>query len=329
MLALDLEKYDFSRGSQSLVRATEGTILDRLPPRIRIRKDAPLEFPHILVLIDDPKDRVIGTISEKKEGLPVIYDFDLMMNSGHLTGRLVDDDTLENGVIHNLELLSRPDVFYPKYKVSPNNGILLFAVGDGNHSLATAKAIWEDLKPTVGMDHPARYALVEIENIHDDGLVFEPIHRVLFNTKLDVKQVLYDHFGGNLTLEKVNSQDELIKNVKKEVKGSHRFGLIKANELLLGIITHPIANLAVGSLQPILDRYVKEGNATSIDYVHGDEAVFTLGRQPGNSGIYLPAMPKDELFRTVLLDGALPRKTFSMGEAHEKRFYMEARKIVP
>jgi len=329
MLALDLEKYDFSRSSQSLVRATEGTILDRLPPRIRIRKDAPLEFPHILVLIDDPKDRVIGTISEKKEGLPVIYDFDLMMNSGHLTGRLVDDDTLENGVIHNLELLSRPDVFYPKYKVSPNNGILLFAVGDGNHSLATAKAIWEDLKPTVGMDHPARYALVEIENIHDDGLVFEPIHRVLFNTKLDVKQVLYDHFGGNLTLEKVNSQDELIKNVKKEVKGSHRFGLIKANELLLGIITHPIANLAVSSLQPILDRYVKEGNATSIDYVHGDEAVFTLGRQPGNSGIYLPAMPKDELFRTVLLDGALPRKTFSMGEAHEKRFYMEARKIVP
>ncbi len=329
MLALDLEKYDFSRGSQSLIRATEGTILDRLPPRIRIRKDAPLELPHILVLIDDPKDRVIGTISGKKAELPVIYDFDLMMDSGHLTGRLIDDDSLENDVIHNLELLSRPDVFYPKYKVNPDNGILLFAVGDGNHSLATAKSIWEELKPSVGMDHPARYALVEIENIHDEGLAFEPIHRVLFNTKLDVKQALYDHFGGNLTFEKVNSQDELIKSVKKEATGSHRFGLITANELLLGLIDHPIANLAVGSLQPILDRYIKEGNASSIDYVHGDEAVFTLGRQAGNAGIYLPAMPKDELFRTVLLDGALPRKTFSMGEAHEKRFYMEARKIVP
>ncbi len=329
MLALNLEKYDFSIGSQSLIRATEGTILDRLPPRIRIRKDAPLELPHILVLIDDPKDRVIGSVSEKKEQLPIIYDFDLMLNSGHLTGRLVDDDALEEGVIHNLELLARPDVFYPKYRVNPDNEILLFAVGDGNHSLATAKAIWEELKPTVGMDHPARYALVEVENIHDDGLEFEPIHRVLFNTRMDIKQTLYDHFGANLTFIKVNNHEALIADVKKEVKGSQRFGLIKPNEILLGIIDQPIANLTVGSLQPLLDRYIKEGNAGSIDYVHGDEAVFTLGRQPGNAGIYLPAMPKHELFRTVLLDGALPRKTFSMGEAHEKRFYFEARKIVP
>lgn len=329
MLALDLERYDFTKGSQSLIRATEGTILDRLPPRIRIRKDAPLEFPHILVLIDDPRDKVIGTIAEQKEHLPVVYDFDLMLNSGHLTGRLVSDDALETSVIHNLELLARPDVFYPKYKVNAENGILLFAVGDGNHSLATAKAIWEELKPTVGMDHPARYALVEIENIHDEGLAFEPIHRVLFNTRLDIKQALYDQFGSNLTFEKAGNQEELITKVKKGAQDAHLFGLIKSGELLLGRIEHPIANLAVGSLQPVLDRYLKEGNANSIDYVHGDEAVFTLGIQPGNTGIYLPAMPKNELFRTVLLDGALPRKTFSMGEAHEKRFYMESRKIVP
>jgi hypothetical protein len=329
MLALDLEMYDFSTGSQSLIRATEGTIMDRLPPRIRIRKDAPLELPHILVLIDDPKDKVIGTIAAQKERLPVLYDFDLMKNSGHLCGRLVDDDELENGVIHTLELLSRPDVFYPKYGVNRDKGVLLFAVGDGNHSLATAKSIWEQIKPTVGMDHPARYALVEIENIHDHGLEFEPIHRVLFNTKIELKQALYDHFGGDIVFETMPSREALISEVKKRAKNYHSFGLITSEHLLLGKIHHPIANLAVGSLQPVLDRYLKEGNASSIDYVHGDKTVFTLATQEGNTGIYLPAMAKDELFRTVILDGALPRKTFSMGEAYEKRFYMEARKIIP
>lgn len=328
MLALDLENYDFSVGSQSLIRATEGTILDRLPPRIRIRKDAPLELPHILVLIDDPKDKVIGSVSDQKERLPILYDFDLMKNSGHLCGRLVDDDGIQENVIHYLELLSRPDVFYPKYKVNRDKGVLLFAVGDGNHSLATAKSIWEQLKPSVGMDHPARYALVEIENIHDQGLEFEPIHRVLFNTKLDLKQSLSDHFGRSITFQAVQTGDDLIARVKKGEKDVQLFGLIRGTELLLGRIEFPIANLAVGSLQPVLDRYVKDGNASSIDYVHGDETVFTLGSLPGNTGIYLPAMEKNELFRTVLLDGALPRKTFSMGEAHEKRFYMESRRIV-
>jgi hypothetical protein len=327
MLALDLEKYDFSVGSQSLIRATEGTILDRLPPRIRIRKDAPLELPHILVLIDDPKDIVIGSIAAQKEDLPVIYDFDLMKKSGHLCGWLVDDDALEDGVIQHLEMLSRPDVFYPKYKVNHEKGVLLFAVGDGNHSLATAKSIWEQLKPTVGMDHPARYALVEIENIHDSGLAFEPIHRVLFNTNFALEQSLIDHFGSELSFEVMTSREALIEQVKAGDKDAHLFGLIHETRLLLGRIAHPIANLAVGSIQPVLDRFLKDGHASSIDYVHGDEAIFSLAGQPGNTGIYLPAMPKNELFRTVLLDGALPRKTFSMGEAHEKRFYMEARRI--
>lgn len=329
MLALDLEKYDFSVGSQSLIRATEGTILDRLPPRIRIRKDAPLELPHILVLIDDPKDRVIGSVAEKKDQLPIIYDFDLMKNSGHLCGRLVDDDGLEDRVIQFLEMLARPDIFYPKYKVNHEKGVLLFAMGDGNHSLATAKSIWEQLKPSVGMDHPARYALVEIENIHDHGLEFEPIHRVLFNTKFELKQALIDQFGSDLSFEVMPTREELITKVKTGDKTAQLFGLIREDQLLLGRIEKPLSNLAVGSIQPVLDRYLKEGHASSIDYVHGDEAVFSLACQPGNAGIYLPAMPKNELFRTVLLDGALPRKTFSMGEAHEKRFYMEARRITP
>lgn len=329
MLALDLEKYDFSVGSQSLIRATEGTILDRLPPRIRIRQDAPLELPHILVLIDDPKDRVIGSVAERKDQLPVIYDFDLMKNSGHLCGRLVDDAALENSVIEHLEMLARPDVFYPKYKVTHEKGVLLFAVGDGNHSLATAKSIWEQLKPSVGMDHPARYALVEIENIHDHGLEFEPIHRLLFNTKFELRQALIDQFGTNLSLEVVPTREELIAKVKAGDEDAQLFGLVSQDNLLLCRINNPLANLAVGSVQPVLDRYLKEGHASSIDYVHGDEALFSLAGQPGNVGVYLPAMPKNELFRTVLLDGALPRKTFSMGEAHEKRFYMEARRITP
>lgn len=329
MLALDLEKYDFSVGSQSLIRATEGTILNRLPPRMRIRKEAPLELPHILVLIDDPEDRVIGPIEAHKSNLPVVYDFDLMQNSGHLCGRLVDDDSLENSLIHNLEVLASPEVFYPKYKIREDRGVLLFAVGDGNHSLATAKSIWEELKTTVGMDHPARYALVEVENIHDQGLKFEPIHRVLFDVKKDLKQSLYDHFGPDLTLEPVDNATGLKARVMEEIPDTHVFGLITNRGLYLGKINNPIANLAVGSLQPVLDRVLKEGEASLIDYVHGDDTVFSLGSQPGNTGIYLPGMSKNELFRTVLLDGALPRKTFSMGEAHEKRFYMEARKIIP
>ncbi len=329
MLALDLEQYDFSSGSQSLIRATEGTILDRLPPRIRIRKEAPLEIPHILVLIDDPEDKVIGAVAAQSQHLPLAYDFDLMQNGGHLHGRIIDDDELENAIISALESLAEPDTFYPKYGVSQDKGILLFAVGDGNHSLATAKSIWEELKPSVEMDHPARYALVEIENIHDHGLEFEPIHRVLFNTVVNVEQVLSDVFGNALTFEAVATGNELANKVKQTSSKGQLFGLVTSKGFLLGEITSPTANLVVGTLQPILDRLVKDRAVSRIDYVHGDDTLFNLAAEPGTAGIYLPALAKDELFRTVLLDGALPRKTFSMGEAHEKRFYMECRKIIP
>lgn len=328
MLALDLECYDFSSGSQSLIRATEGTIIERLPPRIRIRKEAPLELPHILVLIDDPEDTVIGSIAERKNDLPLVYDFDLMMNSGHLTGRVIDDDDLESSVFSNLHALAEPDSFYRKYDVARDKGILLFAVGDGNHSLATAKAIWEALKPGVGMDHPARYALVEIENIHDHGLEFEPIHRVLFKVTTNLEVELRDHLGARLSFSSLPSSAELARKVKESTSGHQRFGLVTSKGYRLGEIVNPPANLAVGSLQPILDRLVKSSSVGEIDYVHGDDALFSLATEPGNAGIYLPAMPKNELFRTVILEGALPRKTFSMGEAHEKRFYMESRKII-
>lgn len=327
LLALDLEAYDFTPGSQSLIRATEGTILDRLPPRMRIREGASLELPHILVLVDDPEDRVIGSLEKQKDSLPIVYDFDLMQHGGHLCGRAVEDKSLEDTVVENLVHLASPDVFYPKYGVSHDKGVLLFAVGDGNHSLATAKSIWEKIKSQVGMTHPARYALVEIENIHDKGLEFAPIHRVLFNLNGDPLEKLKENFGNLLTVEETSSVLNLKTRVNTIEPESHAFGLITSSGNYLCLVRNPSANLPVGTLQPVLDSWIKDNFAAAIDYVHGDETVGDLGKQDGNAGFYLPAMAKEELFRTVLNDCALPRKTFSMGEAHEKRFYLETRKI--
>lgn len=327
ILTLDLEHYDFSKSSQSLIRATEGTIIDRLPPRMRIREGAALELPHILVLIDDPQRTVIEPIAENKASLRPLYDTDLMFNSGHLAGYLVDDLQAELGVLAALRALADPQHFYSKYGVGSEKGILLFAAGDGNHSLATAKSIWEKIKAQVGPDHPARYALVEIENVHDEGLAFEPIHRVLFGVQGDPAGAVRAYFGEQASLRSVNGPSEMIAAVKDQRGTQQVIGLVSPQGAQLLTIDRPGSNLAVGTIQAFLDKWSEQGGFSHIDYVHGDEVVCQLGAQSGNLGIYLPAMDKSELFRTVILDGSLPRKTFSMGEAHEKRFYMESRKI--
>ena len=327
VLCLDLERYDYTKGSTSLIRATEGTIVERLPPRMKIREGAALELPHILVLIDDPKHTVIEPLSAAKSKLEKLYDFDLMLDSGHLAGYAVNSD-FENKVVEALRGLAKPETFAAKYGIGKDQPVLLFAMGDGNHSLATAKAIWEKIKPQVGMDHPARYALVEIENVHDEGLEFEPIHRVLFGLKKSLFEKIDSTFGKNYQYTSVASADEMVKAVDQYddedqaiglVVGGKGFGVLK--------IAHPSSNLPVGTIQSLLDAYMKDGGAEKIDYVHGEDVVVRLGNQPNNAGIYLPGMHKSDLFKTVILDGALPRKTFSMGEAREKRFYMEARKI--
>src|SRR5215208_3307813 len=210
VLCLDLEAYDYNKGSSSLIRATEGTIVDRLPPRMKIREGALLELPHILVLIDDPNRTVIEPLGAAK--LEKVYDFDLMLESGHLTGYAVNED-FENKVVEALRGLANPDTFAAKYSIDKNQPVLLFAMGDGNHSLATAKAIWEKMKPQVGMDHPARYALVEIENVHDEGLAFEPIHRVLFGLKKDLFAELEKTFGANFSYKPVASAEEMVQAV--------------------------------------------------------------------------------------------------------------------
>lgn len=328
VLALDLERYDYSKGSSSLIRATEGTIIERLPPRMRIREGAPLELPHILVLIDDAWRTVIEPLGNDKHNLKKLYDFELMLGSGHLTGYLVDDANLEKNAIQALESLASPQVFTQKYGVDARQPVLLFAMGDGNHSLATAKAIWEKIKPQVGLQHPARYALVEIENLHDEGLAFEPIHRVLFGLKQDVFAAMKVYFGeDNISYVPCQYIGEMVAKVDAAPSLPQAVGLVTPQGVGVLHIHKPSSNLPVGTLQAFLDGFLKEGGAEKIDYVHGEQVVSQLGSQGGNLGFYLPGMDKSDLFKTVILDGTLPRKTFSMGEAHEKRFYMECRKI--
>jgi hypothetical protein len=200
-------------------------------------------------------------------------------------------------------------------------------MGDGNHSLATAKATWEKMKPHVSPDHPARYALVEIENVHDKGLDFEPIHRVLFGIKQDVLAALKQRFGIGMHYSPCPGYDDMIRFVESGASPFQSFGFVRGDERGVIEIANPTSNLAVGTLQAFLDDFLRSGGAQSIDYVHGNDTLDKLSCEEGCVGFYLPKMAKGDLFKTVILDGALPRKTFSMGAAHEKRYYMECRKI--
>ena len=329
LLALDLERYDFNRGSSSLIRATEGTIVDRLPPRMAIREGAALEVPHILVLIDDPERTVIEPLQNTEHPGAVLYDFELMLGSGHLTGRAIGSEE-EGRIVKALEKLAESGAFEARYKLQKPAPVLLYAMGDGNHSLATAKAIWEKLKPDVSPDHPARYALVEVENVHDEGLAFHPIHRVLFALKNELLDALTGEFGADVEVTPMENLPAVVDYVDQAPNESQKVGIIEGRggpAYMAVEFGQPTSPLAVGTLQGFLDRFMEQGGAEKIDYVHGTAALEALASKPGNVGFYLPRPDKSSLFQTVIVDGALPRKTFSMGEAREKRFYMEARKI--
>lgn len=325
VMALDLEHYDFREGSKTLIRATEGTILDRLPPRIKVRKDAPIELPHIMVLIDDPGRTVIEPLVDMD--LEKIYDFELMMKSGHIKGYRVDNENIINSIAENLAKLADPETFNQKYNVN-GQPVLLYAMGDGNHSFATAKAIWEELKKNAAateeiMSHPARYALVELVNLHDKGLEFEPIHRVVFNVDTkDLFEKMESFYSAQGSVSSINTVEN-----KQETKNAHVISFVTGSETGTLIIKTPKLTLEVATLQSFLDSYLENNRETKIDYVHGKEVVSELGSKPGNIGFFLEPISKHDLFKTIILDGALPRKTFSMGEADEKRFYLECRKI--
>ncbi|MDR0475621.1 MAG: DUF1015 domain-containing protein [Treponema sp.] len=295
-LAVDLEHYNWKPGAKPFIRATEETIEERLPPRMEIRRNAPLETPHILLLIDDEKDFLLPALAEKAKKAPPLYSANLMMNSGSLTGWALDSVEGINLLADGLE----------KLKSKADAGGFLFAVGDGNHSLATAKAVWEEYKSArqgeAGIEnHPARWALVEMENLYDPGISFEPIHRIIF--------------------------------------GADPIELHKTVSMGLGIACRPpehgkrvvkieSSGFADPGLQPLLDNYVRQ-NGFEIDYIHGEEELFRLTEDSSRpaAGLLMPPVSKSELFKTVARSGPLPRKSFSMGEAVEKRFYFECRRL--
>ncbi len=308
---VDLEGYSYEVGSTSMIRATEKTVIERIPPRVKVRQNATLELPHIMILIDDDKKDIIESLKNKVTDNDKVYDFDLMKNGGHIKGYLLDDNTSDE-VIEKLTKLADKDEFNKKYGLNDKD-VLLFAMGDGNHSLATAKACYENLKKEIGdeaLNSKARYALVELVNLHSDALQFEAINRVVFNVNpehlMDKLKEFYD-----VSYEECDGQ-----KIEYITKDSNGFLWIK----------NPKSNIAVGSLQIFLDEYLKE-NGGKIDYVHGDDVTKELGSKENNIGFLLEPMKKEELFKTVILDGALPRKTFSMGHSNDKRFYLEARKI--
>jgi hypothetical protein len=302
---VDLEAYDYSHGSGSAIRATEMTVLERIPPRKMVRKDASLELPHVLMLCDDDQKELIEPIAAMKNDLSVVYDLDLMEQGGHITGWLVQGEAAE---AFNARLTAYSKTYEAKYPDLDGAKVLL-AVGDGNHSLATAKSCYEDLKaqnPSVDLyNHPARYALVELENIHDPSLSFEPIHRVVFD--VDREKLLSDLHGicaaeGFEVTVVVGDQQTTVHLDKNR------------------------GELAVAILQEFLDQWFKN-NAGKIDYIHGEAEVAELASRDNAVGFLLPAMGKNQLFRGVIAGGVLPRKTFSMGHAREKRYYMEGRRI--
>jgi hypothetical protein len=325
--ALDLEQYDFTDGACSLIRATEGTIIERLPPRIKIRQDALIEIPHILVLIDDPEMSVIAPIAKSSNAIELIYDFDLMQNSGHLKGFHITSPNLENKIIQALEKLISPEIQSEKYSIKKNAPPLLFAVGDGNHSLATAKVVWDKIKHIAPENHPARFALVEIVNIHDEGIVFEPIHRLLKGIKEDWFLSLNNYFNNKLDIQKFSDFKTIVSAVSNNQTEDQVFGAFDKSNFWLVSLKEPDHTLTVGSIQNYIDDLILNDQINDVDYIHGNDTILELGTKSGNAGIYLPAMRKDSLFRSVIKDGALPRKTFSMGEAHQKRFYLECKKI--
>ncbi len=308
---VDLEDYSYEVGSQTLIRATEKTVIERIPPRVKVRENAKLELPHIMILIDDEKKDIIESLKNKVTETDVVYDFDLMKNGGHIKGYKLNGEVI-NEINTKLENLADKDYFEKKYNVH-DKGILLFAMGDGNHSLATAKACYENLKKTMSkeeyLNNPARYALVELVNLHSSALEFEAINRVVFD--VDSKKLV----------EELNKYYTINEN-----GNGQEFELVTSDGVKKLYIENPKSNIAVGSIQMFLDEYLKN-NSGKIDYIHGDDVTKELTLKGNNIGFIFKPMKKEELFRTVILDGALPRKTFSMGHSYDKRYYLEARKI--
>ena len=306
---VDLEEYDYAEGSLPLVRPTEQTIAARLPARLKIRQGAPVELSHILILIDDPERTVLEPLNARAEELRKLYDFDLMQGGGHLAGYAVESAGDVSAVEKALDALKEKMGEHP----------MLLAVGDGNHSLATAKAYWNEIRETLSekerKHHPARFALCEIENIHDEALLFEPIHRLITGT---TPEELYDCWE--------TYTEERGMALAEEGDG-HAFQMAIRKDEYPVVVRHPEGAIPCETLQLFLDDFLKRHPKAAIDYIHGAPALRKLAQQKDAIGFILPAIDKHTFFEDVKTLGVLPRKTFSMGEAEEKRYYMECKRI--
>ena len=290
---VDLDQYDYRKNSHALIRATEETVEERIPPRVAVRKNAAMELPHILLLIDDPQRTVIEPFCDQKECLPQAYNTELMLGGGKIEGYFLSKEQIAavNDALFKL--------------IEHESDPLLFAVGDGNHSLATAKECAK-----LSACKLCGRALVEVVNLHDPAIEFEPIYRVLFG------------------VNPIMLLDEFLDAVGGEYKGEdgQKFEFVTRSGIK-EVTVAPLAKLPVGTLQPFLDDYLKRHPEAKIDYIHGEDTVLDLCKAKHTAGFLFKGMEKSELFDAIRQDGSLPRKTFSMGHARDKRYYMEARRI--
>lgn len=326
VLALDLEDYEYKPNCTPQIRPTEKTVVERIPPRLKVRNGACMELPHIMILIDDPDRAIIEPLFENTDAFEQMYDTDLMQNGGHLTGWLIPEGEVTDSIEAKLAALSDADTFRAKYDATDAQVPFAYAVGDGNHSMATAKAYWENLKPSLSDEeketHPARFALVELNNVHDESILIEPIHRVLFDVDAeDLLTAAVTYFEGK------GCKAELTDDTRACTASVQAFPYLAGSKKGSLVLQNAPFALPLASLQDFLDDYMSRHTAVKIDYIHGMDVLESLSAKHGNMGFILPDIEKKDLFRGIVFDGVLPRKTFSMGEANEKRYYMEVHQI--
>ena len=317
---VDLEDYNYTPGAKPLVRPTENTVVERIPPRLAVRKDALLETPHIMMLADDPADTLIGPVAAAKNNLPCVYGGELFQGSGFIRGWAVEEPVLVQGIVEAMAHMGSQQEFDRRYPACAGQPPLALAVGDGNHSLATAKAHWESIKPSLSESerktHPARWCLAEVCNLHSPAIQMEAIHRVVFGASAASLLLGTAEFCDQEGMEITNQHPQ------------YEYRIITARKQIKVGLRHCKNPLAVGVLEELLNEYLDGHKEASVDYIHGEAEVRRLAAQ-GNIGILLPEFQKDALFCSVVQGGVLPKKTFSIGHAEEKRCYFECRRIRP
>ena len=317
--AVDLDAYDYAKGSKPAIRPSESTVVERIPPRLKVRRGATLETPHVMMLADDADCTLIEPIGLMKNQLPPLYDGELMLGGGHLRGWAVEDPALIAGIDAALAALADPAAFARRWPAAKGQQPMVLAVGDGNHSLATAKAYWEELKPTLSEEqrrtHPARWCLAEVCNVHSPAIEIEPIHRVVFGV------------GAKELYAALDAWDQ--QQGSSTTMSDQRLRLADAHGESAVALANPPAPLTVGSVEAFLADFLPAHPGVTVDYIHGESTALALASDPAKpaTAILLPDFAKADLFKGVVLGGVLPRKTFSMGHAEAKRYYLEAREI--